>query len=465
MDEVGFSISPNPSPTDEPKLQKEQVASPPQEDSHGHRHRDGALDVDAKGILMGDDAPPRELLKLAYPCDTTTTHNDTQHPSNRRDQPAVRPSQRSPSETYLGPADAIGEHDSRIIHNLPLPAGAFASIQDEVCWQKMYHLSGQVPRLIAVQGQGSREPPGGGGGGGAIPIYRHPADEAPPLSPFTPTVDRVRVLVERILGHPLNHVLVQLYRDGRDHITEHSDKTLDIVRGSFICNVSLGARRVMVLRSKNRTSTSTSTSTKTKTSAGHSTSTDETRSRRQTQRVPLPHESLFVLGEKTNMRWVHGVRPDKRPDSAKCPEERSYNGARISLTFRHIGTFLEPAAGTIWGQGAVSKTREGAGLVVNNDPVATEELIRAFGQENRSAEFDWDAVYGAGFDVVDFVTTGTATATATAAPAANTNTALLAASGDQLTDLPTRTVVSRRDRPAVRDDGHGHGHGSFRSIC
>lgn len=276
--------------------------------------------------------------------------------------------------------DIIGEGDSRLVREIGLAPDAFERIRTEVSWQKMYHLSGQVPRLVAVQGQVQPN--------GAFPIYRHPADESPPLNPFTPSVDQARIAVERILGHPLNHVLIQLYRGGQDSISEHSDKTLDIVRGSFICNVSLGAQRVMVLR--------------TKTSATEMKENAE--SNRVTQRVPLPHQSLFVLGEKTNMRWLHGIRPDKRPESTKSAEEQAYGGERISLTFRHIGTFINPATNTIWGQGAVAKTSDTARPVIHGDPTETERLIRSFGQENKTTEFDWDAVYGGGFDVVNFTT-------------------------------------------------------------
>ncbi|KAF7589160.1 hypothetical protein BBP40_004689 [Aspergillus hancockii] len=278
------------------------------------------------------------------------------------------------------PGDAIGEGDSRIIYDLDLPSDSFEQIRKEVAWQKMYHMSGEVPRLVAVQGQPLSD--------GSIPIYRHPADKSPPLQLFTATVDRVRMIVERILRHPLNHVLIQLYRDGQDSISEHSDKTLDIVRGSSICNVSLGAQRVMVLRSKSK-------------------ETDKGESSRATQRVPMPHESLFILGEKTNMRWLHGIRPDKRATSEKSMDERAYGGERISLTFRNIGTFLDPSGDTIWGQGATSKIQEQAHPVIHGDPTETERLIQAFGKENHSIEFDWDAVYGGGFDAVNFVTVST----------------------------------------------------------
>ncbi|KAJ5481253.1 hypothetical protein N7475_000065 [Penicillium sp. IBT 31633x] len=277
----------------------------------------------------------------------------------------------------------IGEGDSRLVLNLNLATDCFERIKAEVDWQKMYHLSGQVPRLVAVQGQTRPD--------GAIPIYRHPADESPPFKPFTSAIDEVRLAVEQILGHPLNHVLIQLYRDGQDRISEHSDKTLDIARGSFICNVSLGAERVMVLRTK----TSTSDPNK------------GMESGRTSQRVSLPHNSLFVLGPKTNMRWLHGIRADKRPAAEKTAAEQAYGGQRISLTFRHIATFINPATNRIWGQGAVSKTSDHARPVVHGDSAETERLIGAFGQENRATEFDWDTVYGGGFDVVNFVTAST----------------------------------------------------------
>ncbi|OJJ44431.1 hypothetical protein ASPZODRAFT_71981 [Penicilliopsis zonata CBS 506.65] len=311
---------------------------------------------------------------------STTPSTPAERRPSTRPRPATDKRAATAPDRPLRPGDRIGEGDSRIIHDLDLPEDAFTQIRREVAWQHMYHLSGQVPRLVAVQGQALPE--------GAIPIYRHPADESPPLLPLSRMVNQVRIQVERIVGHPLNHVLIQLYRDGQDRISEHSDKTLDIVRGSSICNVSLGAQRVMVLRSKESAATTTGG--------------------RDTQRVPMPHESLFILGQKTNMKWLHGIRPDKRPEVSKTAEERAFGGERISLTFRQIGTFIDPAQDLIWGQGAVSKTREHAGRAIHGNPAETERLVRCFGQENRSLDLDWDALYGGGFDVVNFITAVTA---------------------------------------------------------
>ena len=119
----------------------------------------------------------------------------------------------------LGPDDSLGSGDSKIIYNVigsPLIKGAFSQMKEEVDWQTMFHRSGQVPRLVAVQGEVGKN--------GDIPIYRHPADESPPLSPFTPTVQKIRHQVESVLKQSFNHALVQLYRNGEDNISEHSDK-------------------------------------------------------------------------------------------------------------------------------------------------------------------------------------------------------------------------------------------------
>ena len=205
-------------------------------------------------------------------------------------------------------------------------------------------------------------------------------------------MSKIRAHVERALQHPVNHVLIQLYRTGADYISEHSDKTIDVVRDSRIVNLSLGARRTMTLKTKKDACGG----------GGGDDDDSEQRMPRRTQRVPLPHNSLFVMGLETNARWMHSVHTDKRPEGTKEPAER---GARISLTFRRIGTFLTPASAPaqqrIYGQGATGKTRAEARPVVLGGAQA-ERLLAAFGAENHQSEFDWDGVYGGGFDVLHF---------------------------------------------------------------
>lgn len=152
--------------------------------------------------------------------------------------------------------------------------------------------------------------------------------------------------------------------------------------------MSLGAQRVMTLRTKKSRGANT---------------TEPTATIRQSQRIPLPHNSIFVLGPQTNSRWLHGIRADKRQLSEKSAEEKAFNGERISITFRHIGTFTDERTRKIWGQGAVSKNRATAGEVSTSNSAEMDSMIIAFGKENQQNNFDWDAEYGGGFDVVNLV--------------------------------------------------------------
>ena len=269
----------------------------------------------------------------------------------------------------------------------------------------MYHAGGEVPRLVSIQGTVDPK-------NGSKPIYRHPSDQSPPLLPWTHSVDVVRKEAEKAVGHELNHCLIQLYRTGEDNISEHSDKTLDIVHGSSIVNVSFGAQRTMRLRTKKGYFPTNTVASKgaedskngndnNKETMSHSTTTIED-GQRVTQRIPMPHNSIFILGMKTNARWLHGIQADKRAAAERSDAEKAYNGMRISLTFRHIGTFLSRDESEIWGQGAKSKSKELPGEVVSGNKEKTDKMIAAFGKENHQWEFDWKGVYGDGFDVLHF---------------------------------------------------------------
>ncbi|SPQ26414.1 9db93328-245a-48bb-987a-703e27a3fd45 [Thermothielavioides terrestris] len=326
-------------------------------------------------------------------------------------------------------SEPLCEGDTTIITNvLPpdLAADAFERLLEEVSWAGMSHMGGEVPRRIAVQGAVAED--------GSMPVYRHPADESPPLLPFSPTVLRIKEEVEKHLGHPVNHVLIQHYRTGNDYISEHSDKTLDIVPGSFIANVSLGAERTMVFRTKrppkedddNNNDNHSAATTQQSPSAPATTTTPDSNddganqppqpskqpadnhptaaaAARTTVRAPLPHNSLCRMGLATNARWLHAIRQDKRAERDKTAAELSHGGARISLTFRQIGTFIDGDSAQpqrIWGQGAVAKARADARPVVNGQTDEAARLLRAFGAENNRAAFDWRRWYGAGFDVL-----------------------------------------------------------------
>lgn len=291
----------------------------------------------------------------------------------------------------LGPDDEIAEGDSRIVHDFfpnnfihptdtskPLKDLVFTQLYNEVRWQKMLHQQGEVPRLVCCQGEFGED--------GSMPVYRHPSDQTLPLLHFSPKVEIIRRQAEKLVGHSLNHVLIQLYRSGNDYISEHSDKTLDITKDSSIVNVSFGAQRTMRLRRKK--------------GLDKSDGSNEDNTPRETQRVAMPHNSMFVLGLKSNAKWLHGIMADKRLSTERSAAETAYNGMRISLTFRQIGTFIDARESAIWGQGATAEAQRDAVDVINGDSDEAERMVRAFSRENHSPDFDWAEHYGAGFDIL-----------------------------------------------------------------
>jgi alkylated DNA repair dioxygenase AlkB len=324
---------------------------------------------------------------MSVETDQLRLQDPNQDPNPETPRPVVRKKKKRTSN-IIGLDGKIGQGDSLLCLNLldrTEAEQAFYCSKEDVRWQRMFHRSGEVPRLVAVQGRVSKD--------GTVPIYRHPADESPELLPFDAVVNMLARAAEKLVGHPLNHALIQWYRNSEDNISEHSDKTLDIVRGSSIVNISVGAQRTMILRTKK--------------SALPATDGANADAPRPSQRVPLPHNSIFILGQQTNQHWLHSIRADKRLLAEKTAAELAYEGERISFTFRQIGTFINLSDNTIWGQGATGKTREEAKPLLTGSDAEREgeTMIRAFGQENhRSVNWDWDEWYGKGFDVVNFQT-------------------------------------------------------------
>ncbi|KAK4466395.1 hypothetical protein QBC42DRAFT_327907 [Cladorrhinum samala] len=348
--------------------------------------------VDKKSQSLPSSPPPlpspgktTTITPAIITTTNTTNKNNLVPKSNETMTAAKQPDTATCSEPMC-------EGDTTVITNVLSPDladNAFDRLLDEVSWAGMSHMGGEVPRRIAVQGTVEKD--------GTMPVYRHPSDESPPLLPFSPTVAQIKNQIEKHLGHPLNHVLVQHYRNGNDYISEHSDKTLDVVKESYICNVSLGAERTMVFRTKRPPKDKSQDTDETAPSSSPAENT-----KRQIQRVPLPHNSLCRMGLKTNEKWTHAIRQDKRSDREKSASELSHGGQRISLTFRQIGTFIDGAASQplIWGQGATSKTRDQARPVINGQTPEAVRMLQAFGTENHSTVFDWEGHYGAGFDVL-----------------------------------------------------------------
>lgn len=277
----------------------------------------------------------------------------------------------------------------------------------EVCFSTMINQGFPVPRLIAIQSITKRVELSSidisdnyfGGNRFALlrPLYRHPNDEEPDNIEMVPVIRQLLSLVEYKTGITgLNHVLIQRYRDGKDNIQMHSDKTLDLHLQTPIINVSFGAERTMKLRRKCCKS--------------------------DVQLIPLRHGESLVFGLKTNQFWYHEV-----PKKMDIQPHAHLGIERISLTFRRVETFTASYFdGTdremIVGQGSpfptvdafishLETTKKEIGEAVGSDQPSNcngieignghrlrEGLIAAFSKENKlSDEFDWNIVYGEGF--------------------------------------------------------------------
>jgi hypothetical protein len=240
-------------------------------------------------------------------------------------------------------------------------------LKDELLFSSMMHKGGEVPRLIAIQADIQN---------GIKPIYRHPSNNQPETVNFTPFVKLIKNEIEEVIGEKYNHCLIQLYRNGNDYISEHSDKTLDVTKGSTIVNYSVGALRRMIIKNK---------------------------STKEKMIYDLPHNSLFCLSWEDNKHFVHSIKQDKREDKFKSEEELAYNKERISLTFRNISTFELPD-GRIFGQGSRYKTIEELPPINKYNDLLNyslnyenTKLLESFSNENKQHNFNWDENYKPGF--------------------------------------------------------------------
>jgi nicotinamidase-related amidase len=101
------------------------------------------------------NAPRRKDAAPVKPVDTKP-----QVQAIRDEAPAQKSNQKlkkfESTAPVLGEGDKLGEGDSYIIYNIlpsDLAETVFDSLKKEVSWRSMFHRGGEVPRLVAVQGE------------------------------------------------------------------------------------------------------------------------------------------------------------------------------------------------------------------------------------------------------------------------------------------------------------------------
>ena len=116
--------------------------------------------------------------------------------------------------------------------------------------------------------------------------------------PWISELRDLKQLVERLTGTKFNSCLLNLYHDGNEGMSWHSDDEKVMERNGTIASLSFGAERKFSLKHK------------------------ETK---ETISIVLEHGSLLVMKDETQMHWLHSL-----------PKVKKIIMPRINLTFRNI---------------------------------------------------------------------------------------------------------------------------------
>ena len=119
-------------------------------------------------------------------------------------------------------------------------------------------------------------------------------------TPWTPTLLGIKSMCETQTDHVFNAVLVNLYRNGNDHLSWHADDEASNGPEPVIASISLGAERKFELR-HNETG--------------------------EVVDVMLSHGSLLVMSGLSQKCWMHRI-----------PKAPRLQDPRINLTYRHVFT-------------------------------------------------------------------------------------------------------------------------------
>jgi len=165
----------------------------------------------------------------------------------------------------------------------------FSALHSSVKWRQdtiyFYGKTIPLPRLTSWYGDEGKSYIYSG-------IQQHP-------EPWTPTLTSIKLKAEAISKITFNSVLINLYRDGKDSVSWHSDDEPELGKNPIIASISLGGTRRFSLR--------------------HKTSKDYKID------IDLPKGSLLLMKGETQHFWKHQIAK-----TAKSVEPR------INLTFRVI---------------------------------------------------------------------------------------------------------------------------------
>ncbi len=165
----------------------------------------------------------------------------------------------------------------------------FKSLKEEILWREeeiiLYGKVHNLPRLSAWYGDPASTYTYSG-------IFLNP-------NPWTPVLNELRKIVNRIAGSNFNSLLANLYRDQNDSVSWHADDEPELGENPTIASISLGETRRFVFKKKTDPTTKFS--------------------------LELGSGDILVMKGATQKNWMHQV-----PKSSKILQPR------VNLTFRTI---------------------------------------------------------------------------------------------------------------------------------
>ena len=165
----------------------------------------------------------------------------------------------------------------------------FSWLMKNIHWKQekifLYGKEYDVPRLSAWHGDEGKS-------------YEYSGVHAKAL-PWNQPLLEIKERIETVSCEKFNSVLVNQYRNGSDGVAWHSDDEPELGADPIIASVSLGEERKFQLKHKKQ--------------------------KQLTKSLKLPHGSLLLMGEKTQLNWLHQI-----------PKSQRSLKARINLTYRLV---------------------------------------------------------------------------------------------------------------------------------
>ncbi len=173
--------------------------------------------------------------------------------------------------------DFLGEDQAR---------GLFDHLYQHTAWQQSTILIAGIPRKIPRMNAWHGE---------LDAVYTYSGARFTP-HPWTERLLELKQRVQDTTAQVFNSVLINLYRDGSDSVSWHSDNERELGSQPVIASLSLGATRTFQLKHK----------------------TD-----RQLLKLPLGNGSLLLMTGQLQRFWLHRI-----------PKQPSIREPRINCTFR-----------------------------------------------------------------------------------------------------------------------------------